>query len=239
MSNTHSTWCSPFTGQGANQALTDGPLLVSWLQRASMDSAGPCFWREMVRRTAIKVRASREAAAMLHSSQILKATQDFAGVKPDCIEELLLALNERKIGAEKGGALDQLVQDTIHDLGSSKQFQLGTTAVDLASEHECRCKQALVLAGQGNSVALRNLSRQYSEAIRLARDEKGRSCLHLAALGGHFHTCRWLLTDASVSPHALDNENRTPLQISIAQGHGDIRTLLSLQPNNDNVSRAS
>jgi 2-polyprenyl-6-methoxyphenol hydroxylase-like FAD-dependent oxidoreductase len=50
---------SPFKGAGANQALLDGPLLASWLQRASLPAAIKGFLREMTNRTRPRVLASR------------------------------------------------------------------------------------------------------------------------------------------------------------------------------------
>lgn len=108
---------SPFKGQGANQALTDGPLLASWLQRACLSSAVKGFMREMTKRTAVKVRASREAALLLHSLQILDTQFDFAGVKVGAIPELLLSLTQRNIDAEKSSQLDLSVREVIEELG--------------------------------------------------------------------------------------------------------------------------
>lgn len=222
---------SPFKGQGANQALTDGPLLASWLQKASIDSAVKGFWREMVQRTASKVKASREAAALLHSPLILEETHYFAGVKPDCIKDLLVVLKKRGIGANKGGKLDELVYDTIDDLDFGT---LCETPVEQAQEQHC--KQALILAARGNDIGLRNLSLQHSDAICLARDEEGRTCLHLATIGGHYQTCRWLLTEASVSPDTVDEEKKTPLQVAIELGQEDIAALLSIRLENKNAA---
>jgi hypothetical protein len=223
---------SPFKGQGANQALTDGPLLASWLQKASIDSAIKGFWREMEQRTASKVEASRQAAALLHSPLVLEESHDFAGVKPDCIKDLLLALRKRGIGANSGAKLDALVQDTIDNLGFGKPREEITT--DNAPEQQC--KQALILAAQGDSIGLRNLSLKHSNAICLARDEKGRSCLHLAIIGRHYQTCRWLLTEASVSPDTTDNEKKTPLQVAVETGQEDIAALLSVRSKRENVA---
>jgi hypothetical protein len=216
---------SPFKGQGANQALTDGPLLASWLQKASIDSAIKGFQREMVQRTSPKVKASRQAAALLHSPLVLEETHDFAGAKPDCIKDLLLALKKRGIGANSGGKLDALVQDTIDNLG------FRATCIKSSTENlpEQQCKQALSLAAQGNSIGLRNLSLQHSDAICLARDEKGRSCLHLAVIGGHYQTCKWILTEASVSPDTVDDEKKTPLQVAVETGKVEMAALLSIQ----------
>ena len=199
---------SPFKGQGANQALMDGPLLASWLQNASIDSAVKSFWREMCQRTSTKVLASRKAAATLHSPECLETIQDFAGVRPDCIENLLVVLKDRGIGAESGDELDKLVQETVDELGYGIEYL--ENAVEITSiEHEQLCKEALKLAAEGDCIGLRNLSLSSSEAICIARDEMNRSCLHLASLGGHYNICRWLLTEAHVCPSVVDQRGNT------------------------------
>jgi 2-polyprenyl-6-methoxyphenol hydroxylase-like FAD-dependent oxidoreductase len=57
-----------FKGQGANQALQDGPVVAKWLVRASVGSAVAGCMREMVQRTAPVVKASRQAAMYWHSN---------------------------------------------------------------------------------------------------------------------------------------------------------------------------
>lgn len=215
---------SPFKGQGANQALMDGPLLASWLRNASIDSAVRCFWREMVQRTAKVVTASREAAGILHSPQCLTKLQDFAGVKPECIENLLVALKDRGIGAEKGSMLDQLVQETIDDLGYGVECVI--EAKEASPEYEKLCKCALRYAAKGDCVALRNLSLKNFQAICDARDDLNRTCLHLAVLGGHYQTCQWLLTEARVSPEILDVERNSAIDLAVEMAREDIVALL-------------
>lgn len=215
---------SPFKGQGANQALTDGPLLASWLQNASIDSAVRSFWREMVQRTAKVVAASRQAAVMLHSPECLESIQDFAGVKPEHIGDLLHVLNQRGIGASKGGQLDQLVQETIDELGYSERKTDKEKVNSL--EYTQLCSQALALASAGDVHGLRNLSLLSSEAICNARGDVNRSCLHMAVLGGHYNTCRWLLTEAGVPMDHYDDHNRTAMDHAYDNGREDIRELM-------------
>ena len=198
---------SPFKGQGANQALMDGPLLVSWLQNASIDSALKSFWREMCQRTTTKVLASRKAAEILHSPACLESLQDFAGVRPACIEHLLAVLKDRGIGAESGDDLDNLVQETIDELGCGNECSENTA--ESVREFKQQYKEALNLAAEGDCIGLRNLSLTCSKAICNARDEMNRSCLHLAVLGDHYNICRWLLTEAHVSPNVIDELGNT------------------------------
>ena len=60
---------TPFKGQGANQALADGPRLARWLGRAGAAAAARGYEADTARRSGPRVRASREAAARLHSSE--------------------------------------------------------------------------------------------------------------------------------------------------------------------------
>jgi hypothetical protein len=188
---------SPFKGAGANQALLDGPLLATWLQRASLESAICGFLREMVQRTRTRVLASRKAAQWLHSPEVLApaACHDFAGVAKERVAELLSHLRERHIGAHLGGELDASVQAVIGELGCRERE---STNVLLAS-NSVDSSTALELASRGDTQGLRKLSLQcHPEIIRSARDDEDRSCLHLAVLHGHYETCKWLLTEVSL-----------------------------------------
>jgi hypothetical protein len=134
---------SPFKGQGANQALADGPLLADWLQKASVDAALKGWWRETVQRTAPVVQASREAAGELHAGSCCTShgtgalsgcgevgnahsvsnlysqsyNHGFAGVQPERIRELVGRLEEMKIGAHLGAQLDRRVYEVIEAHG--------------------------------------------------------------------------------------------------------------------------
>ncbi len=194
---------SPFKGQGANQALTDGPLLASWLQKASIDSAVTGFWREAVQRTAPVVAASRIAARELHSPTILQ-NHGFAGVRDDAVAGFLETLQARKIDTNLGAALDAEVWKLI------EECQVAASEPDLSV---CRSEQqkALEFAACGDTQGLRIQSMaKHSESIRSAMDEQLRSCLHLAAIGGHTATCIWLLTEVDCNPICKDAFQKIP-----------------------------
>ena len=70
---------SPFKGQGANQALLDALAFARILVRSnrSPSTASSLSWlkeyeAEMLQRSAIKVKASAEAAEFLHSDVVLQ-----------------------------------------------------------------------------------------------------------------------------------------------------------------------
>jgi hypothetical protein len=195
---------SPFKGQGANQALADGPLLAHWLQKASIDSAVTSFWREAVQRTAPVVAASRKAAQELHSPLALRVeNHGFAGVKDDAIADFLETLKERKVDTSLGAMLDSKVGTLIAELGIAAPEPWMETS---ASEQQ----KALEYAACGDTQSLRIQSiAKHSESIRSARDEHGRTCLHLAACGGHTATCSWLLTELDCDPFAKDASQKT------------------------------
>lgn len=206
--------CSPFKGQGANQSLLDGPLVAEWLQRASVDSAVKSIWRECVQRTDKVVEASRMAAKFWHSPECLadqEESHNFAGVKNSESTTLLLSLlAERKISANLSGELDESIRAVIQEL------QIGSVVANNGEDRSMELNgdlnaKILDLASRGALPELRKLSLNHASGIRLARDEEGRSSLHLAALGGHHQTCRWLLTEAFVDPHVCDSHGRLPL----------------------------
>jgi len=207
---------SPFKGAGANQALLDGPLLASWLQRSSLCPAIKGFLREMTNRTRPRVLASRNAAAYLHSSAVLaESDQGFAGVTKERVSELLEKLHDNNIGAHLGADLDARVQQVIDELDCQEKCVIAANN----GEHDKEAtkdaqRQALALATQGDTPGLRKLSLQGTSAVLCARDEQDRTCLHVTAQAGHYHTCKWLLTEAFLSPDIKDNQGMTALQLA-------------------------
>lgn len=212
---------TPFKGQGANQALQDGPLLADWLQKASVDSAVTGCMREAVQRTAPVVQASRLAAQELHSSVVLEQPQSFAGVRPEFLKEFLSTLKERNIGAALGGGLDGAVAELIQELGVGAVEPGRKVAVT-------QQVAALQFSYVGDTQGLRKLSLQkHSESIRTAKDAEGRTCLHLAAIGGHKSTCKWLLTEVGCESKALDKCGKTPMDY--AKENDNVATLAIIQ----------
>ena len=202
---------SCFKGQGANQALTDGPLLASWLEKSSIDSAIRGFMREMVARTKEKVSASREAASFLHSPAVLDHSEDFSGVQAEMVPQFLDLLAKKNIGASLAEKLDS-------SIGTFLKGEEGKRFVSVASEpaeDEKSSKksdllrgQALACAEQGDSAGLRRLP---PYIIHTALDSDQRNCLHLAARGGHYYTCRYLITESWMPADSKDGAGKTPL----------------------------
>jgi salicylate hydroxylase len=139
-----------FKGQGANQALQDGPVVAKWLLQAKLHSAVAGCMREMVQRTAPVVKASRQAAEYWHSGPVVsKATttddddaaaisytnqqrqeeHKFAGVRESCVSDLLRALREKKITAGTAN-LDRHIQQVIDELQVSDNNVNMSVAVD-------------------------------------------------------------------------------------------------------------
>jgi len=196
---------TPFKGQGANQALADGPLLANCLKRGSVDAAVKAFWRETVHRTAPVVEASRKAAQLLHSPVVLQEDHDFAGIPPDVVGSFLEALRKRNIGSGLGGALDGEVRRIAHEL----RIAPVKGSLNIVFDEEQRL--ALAYAKAGNTPLLRQQSlRKHAESIRTAKDEQSRGCLHWAVLENHLGTCHWLLTEVDCDPTLVDKEGKTP-----------------------------
>lgn len=208
---------SPFKGQGANQALADGPLLARWLTRSSIDAALTNWWREALDRTAPVVEASRKAAMDWHDPDTILARDDddnkdyhgFAGVRPSALRGLVGVLEREAIGPHLGGDLDRKIRDVIRDHGWFDETNNETNENDETGGSNTElCKRVLALAAGGDTEGLRQLSLPSSSprdnhfrscgAMVRARDADGRSCLHLAAIHDHEFTCRWLLAELCV-----------------------------------------
>jgi Ankyrin repeats (3 copies) len=200
---------SPFKGQGANQALLDGPLVADWVQRAHVEAAVRGIWREAVARTAKVVQASRKAAIFWHSPACIPGSQrqeaiNFAGVRENECTNLMDTLSQRKVSAHLAAELDASIYDVIDELKVGAEIGL--------EEPDVTCYLTILeVASRGDTAQLRNLSLTKAVEIRSARDDQGRTSLHLAARAGHFQTCRWLLTEAFVDPCTVDLEGRSAL----------------------------
>ena len=217
---------TPFKGQGANQALQDGPLLADWLQRGSVDSAVKGLMREAVQRTAPVVQASRLAAREFHSPMAFELPQSFAGVQTDYVPGFLSTLKERAIGARLGAELDSTIDAAI------KELDVGAVEPILVVS-EAHQSSALQFAMAGDTQELRKLSLlKHSESIRTARDSKSRTCLHLAALAGHSATCKWLLTETEVDKGTLDQEGKSPLDRALEFGDSSTVAIFKLTVEN-------
>lgn len=228
---------SPFKGQGANQALADGPLLAKWLMTSKLDSAVRGFMTEMARRSGVKVRASREAALTLHSNSCWQAMvkQDkpknghataavFHGVQSAHVLMLLNELEKRKVTASLSSKLDDKIRSIIRELNVAESSAQKKTSS--SSEILRRQSEALHYASTGNMQKLRELSRVCSHAIPNAKDPKGRSCLHVAAFNGHENVCRWLISEVNLSPQTLDLDRKSAVDLAVVGDYKDTISLL-------------
>jgi len=220
---------SPFKGQGCNQALMDGPLLTSKLERSNIDVAIWSYMREMIQRTDKKVIDSRKAANYLHSAQVLIDKDDFAGVRKDSTPLLLRTLEERGIGAHLGKELDNQVAAVIDELNV---HQLSKTSNEENNENyailQSQQKHALKLAASGDLAAIRFLSMSHPDAIRTARDEATKeSCLHKAARFGCYHTFKWFLSEACLSYDDFNVDGHTVMGSAIIGGNLRIISVLA------------
>ena len=116
---------SMFKGQGANQAIGDGPLLAAWLCRPGLTKQNlftrlRCFEREMIARTTPKVSASREAARYLHSHECLEAEPGIEGLDGPTARRVIASLRETKAGAALGGELDEAIRRVIESIQTNR-----------------------------------------------------------------------------------------------------------------------
>ena len=200
---------SPFKGQGANQALLDGPLLAEWLcEKKCKDvaTAIKCFEREMVQRTGKKVRDSREAAKIYHSMEGVEGGEEgFAGVPKTDVKRLLAELKARDIKARAGGDLDSEVLLVINDLGITLESDKDKKTVGDAASIRL---QLLQMAADGDMAGLRSLSHTASADLA-ATDDGGRSLAHIAAEAKHLYIVKWLVKEAQVDWMRRDKSGKT------------------------------
>ena len=207
---------SCFKGQGANQALTDGPLLASWLEKSSIDSALRGFMREQIARTKEKVSASREAASFLHSPTVLDHREDFAGVQTEMVPQFLDLLVKKNIGAPLAEKLDSCIETFLKGEEGEHFVSIPSEPADAEKSSEKtddRLRgQALACAERGDSAGLRRLP---PYIIHQALDSDQRNCLHLAARGGHYYTCRYPITESWMPTDSKDGTEKTPLDYAL------------------------
>mmetsp|Transcript_3176 Transcript_3176/g.4744 ORF Transcript_3176/g.4744 Transcript_3176/m.4744 type:complete len:642 (-) Transcript_3176:117-2042(-) len=218
---------SPFKGQGANQALSDGPLLAEWLCRSKdLKKALNNFEREMINRTRQKVLTSREAAQYLHSPAVLQTQQDFSGVPKDILPLFLNELKSRNIGAHLGAKLDDAMRHVLQEMVIAANIELSLPRDPPHEDSNTifpNRNEVLTYARNGDLSELRSFSLLCSDPIyiRSARlEDTGETCLHLAAKNGHYDVCKWLISEGYFSAAAIscyrDNLGRCPLTAAIA-----------------------
>lgn len=115
---------SMFKGQGANQALEDGPLLASWLAKPGLNESNlltrvKCFEREMIARTTSKVLASRQAALTYHSPEVLNEVYSVDGIDDEKWKEIVSVLQSKGIGATCPTLEDEILQLIDIDMSTS------------------------------------------------------------------------------------------------------------------------
>jgi hypothetical protein len=231
---------SCFKGQGANQALADGPLLAKWLQQSSIDAAWKGWWRETVARTAPIVEASRIAAHDLHNVSnhpdgtnkmiLTKEYHDFAGVDPVKIPELVQILHNENIGPQLSEKLDERIREVIQ-----RNHFFAKDGVQTSCAGQTQKEMALTYSSNGDTQGLRQMSlnKQNCAILEAREDGTDRDCLQLAALNGHLHTCKWLLTELRM-PVSTDLGARTDAHFKMAidyaneSGIGSLKHLFSV-----------
>jgi 2-polyprenyl-6-methoxyphenol hydroxylase-like FAD-dependent oxidoreductase len=223
---------SPFKGQGANQALQDGPLLADWLGKSKFHPALVGFDREVRQRTHKTVVASREAALHLHSSSVLlKGEEDFVGVAREHIPTLLEELKQRNIGAHLGKeGLEDAIAKVIQELNiDGSTSASGDNSIKKKKQNKYKplnteaAESMLQAAATGVLPVLRNSSKTYDPDCfsTMTTNDKGETCLHLAARNGHLATCQWLLSECDVPCDVKDHSGNTPSDAAIMMRSND------------------
>lgn len=216
---------TPFKGQGCNQALADAVLLAKWLCNARIESAIRSYMTEMTRRSAVKVRASRDAANALHSENcwqwLIKQEQKqgeclpFHGVQAQHVPLLLRTLKDRGVGAHTV-EFDDVIRCIIRELDIA-EFNGNSDTNNMTSQQQQQQHQlTLEYISSGNMSGLRQLSRKCPIIIPTALESNTqRRCLHLAAMNNHVHICRWLLSEVNVDVDALDAGGNKAVDLTV------------------------
>lgn len=206
---------------------------------------------EMTRRSGVKVRASRESAAKLHSAECWEwmvkqdkpAAEDvsavFHGVQPTYVRLLLDTLVEKGVTASIGSELDDAVRSIIQTLGIAEATTVNTSNRLLSDEETTKLQmQALEYSSSGNTQQLRQLSRQSHLIIPTAMNSSEQNCLHVASRWGHFDTCRWLTSEVNINPQSLDQNGKAALDLAKDGGHKKVVELLRSWIERNEASRS-
>ncbi|KAL3904093.1 MAG: hypothetical protein SGILL_010199 [Bacillariaceae sp.] len=213
---------SPFKGQGANQALADGPLLSQCLLKSSADAAISGWWRETLNRTVPIVEASRKAAQELHSCRVTTQEEGcmddasmtstslhgFAGVNPEAIPKLVKTLHRGDIGAHLGKNLDDAISLVLVE---NNWLHIRDKVNEKSGDVKQWQQEALRFAKGGETQGLRQMSLDAAKCSGIvpARGSEERSCLHLAVLQNHLGTSQWLLVELQCCVTAKDAHGKT------------------------------
>ena len=121
---------SPFKGQGANQALRDGPALAACLARAPVPIALATFEREMSTRAGAKVLASRAAAQLLHTPAALDAAASVAGCSVGDAQRVLALAAARHVSAGDAEMLTERFGECVSAIRARKARCSSPVAAD-------------------------------------------------------------------------------------------------------------
>jgi hypothetical protein len=141
----------------------------------------------------------------------------FAGVRPSVIPELIHQLQVQKLGAHLGRDLDRTIYKLIKE-NDWFDGSISNKKKALSPEDQIRLQfQALDYAATGDTQSLRRMSLdgQQCRSIVTARDEMGRTCLHLAVLNSHWPTSYWLLVEAQCCKDEKDCHGKTAYEYAM------------------------
>lgn len=180
---------SPFKGQGANQALTDGVMICRYLQSSRIDAAVKVTQQQICQRTAPIVRASREAALYWHSPESIGGeNHGFAGSSNP--QKAVALLQAARISANSTLQLDR---DVRAELDKHNLLALPVQSDD-CREDDSLYAQAIQAARIGDLADLRRLSWNHGAHVL-----QNSGCIYQAAKCGHEKCFHWLETEAGCS----------------------------------------
>lgn len=204
---------SCFKGQGAHQALLDGPCVARWLHQWALSKVSTVAalkgcWRELVQRTAPIVKASRQAAHELHSPTVLADLHPVAGVDPDDAHRLLKILRDTNVCVDTVANMDDTIRSVIDDhFATNRNIGRPTTPPSEWTE-------ALWAAASNSDLARLRVLSWTARDSRWIQDanREGTTILHAAASSSHSdagRTVEWLTCEALCDCHVKDDKGRT------------------------------
>ena len=134
------------------------------------------------------------------------------------------------MGPRLGSNLDESIRQIIE-----KNSFFVDNELPAPSAESTEMKTALSFSSDGYTEGLRKMSldKQNRAILEAREDGTGRDCLHVAAINGHVHTCKWLLTElrmpASIDHGArTDSKGKSALDYAMCSGNGKLKDLFSL-----------
>lgn len=189
---------SPFKGQGANQALTDGLTVGYKLAHSPFPSSLKVCMQEIMQRTRPVVEASRRMAQFWHSLDAFEP--HLAGVPDELVPRALTALEHAGVTAECE-FLDKRVESVLR-----REQYLRDDEPEPTPDPQL-VDEARAAARAGDLATLRKISFRQANVLH-------DGCLHEASKAGHVHVMTWLVREAGCSVDQTNDKDESAMDVA-------------------------